>query len=377
MQSAVPQPAQPSGTILIVDDMPTNLAVIGALLQANGYRVLAAQTGEAALRYAARSPAPDLVLLDVVMPTMDGYEVLRRLREEPATALLPVVFLTVLGEPSDEELGLSLGAADYISKPIQPAIVLARVRTQIDAARARELLRNHNAWLEAEVVRRMAQNELTQTVSIRALAHLAEIRDPETGNHILRTQAYVLALATELRNHPRHRMLLTERFVALLARSAPLHDIGKVGIPDRVLQHPGRLEGEDWEIMKTHASIGARAIELAELDTEQEVDFLRVAKEIARWHHEHWDGSGYPDGLQGDAIPLSARLMALADVFDALITPRVYKESMTGEQARELIRAGRGSHFDPDVVDAFERQFDAFCAIADRYADAGWRVRAA
>jgi len=187
----------------------------------------------------------------------------------------------------------------------------------------------------------------------------------------------VLALATELRNHPRHRTLLTERFVALLARSAPLHDIGKVGIPDRVLLHPGRLHGEDWEIMKTHAAIGARAIELAELDTEQEVDFLSVAKEIARWHHEHWDGSGYPDGLQGEAIPLSARLMALADVFDALITPRVYKEPMSGEQARELIRAGRGSHFDPDVVDAFERQFDAFCAIADRYADAGWRVRAA
>ena len=357
--------------------MPTNLAVIGALLQAHGYRVLAAQSGEAALRYAARSPAPDLVLLDVVMPSMDGYEVLRRLRETPVTAQLPVVFLTVLGEPSDEELGLSLGAADYISKPIQPAIVLARVRTQIDAARARVLLRNHNTWLEAEVARRMAENELTQTVSIRALAHLAEIRDPETGNHILRTQAYVLALATELRRHPRHRTLLTERFVALLARSAPLHDIGKVGIPDRVLLYPGRLVGEDWEIMKTHASIGARAIELAEVDAEQEVDFLRVAKQIARWHHEHWDGSGYPDGLKGDAIPLAARLMALADVFDALISPRVYKPAMPCEVARELIRAGRGSHFDPDVVDAFESQFDAFQAIAARYADAGWRVQAA
>jgi len=377
MQIAVPQPAPPSGTILIVDDMPTNLAVIGALLQANGYRVLAAQSGEAALRYAARSPAPDLVLLDVVMPTMDGYEVLRRLREEPATALLPVVFLTVLGEPSDEELGLSLGAADYISKPIQPAIVLARVRTQIDAARARELLRNHNAWLEAEVVRRMAQNELTQTVSIRALAHLAEIRDPETGNHILRTQGYVRRLALALRDNPRFAVTRSDRYVDLLTMSAPLHDIGKVAVPDHILLKPGKLTAEDWEIMKTHAAIGARAIELAELDTEQEVDFLSVAKEIARWHHEHWDGSGYPDGLQGEAIPLSARLMALADVFDALITPRVYKEPMSGEQARELIRAGRGSHFDPDVVDAFERQFDAFCAIADRYADAGWRVRAA
>jgi putative two-component system response regulator len=288
----------------------------------------------------------------------------------PATASIPVVFLTALGEPADEERGLALGAADYVAKPIQPAILMARVRTQLDAACARELLRNQNALLEAEVARRMAENELTQSVAIRALAHLAETRDSETGNHILRTQAYVRALALDLRSHPRHSAALTDRYVELLTRSAPLHDIGKVGIPDQILLKPGKLDAAEWAVMRTHAALGARAIERAEADAEERLDFLTLAKEIAHWHHERWDGSGYPDGLKGDAIPLSARLMALADVFDALISARVYKAPMSCEAAREIIVAGSGSHFDPDVVAAFERQFEAFRDIAARYADA-------
>ncbi|MDE1950888.1 MAG: response regulator [Burkholderiales bacterium] len=358
-------------TILVVDDLATNIEVIGGLLQDQGYRVLAAADGESALRYAARSPAPDLVLLDVVMPGIDGYEVLRRLREAPASAQIPVVFLTALGEAADEERGLALGAADYVTKPIRPAILLARVRTQLDAAYSRRVLRDQNAMLEAEVRRRMAENELIQTVAVRALAHLAETRDPETGNPLLRTPAYVQTLAIDLQGHPVHRTLLTDRYIELLARSAPLHDIGKVGIPDHILLKPGKLDGDEWKIMQTHAALGARAIEQAEADAAQPIDFLATAKEIAHWHHERWDGSGYPDRLRGEAIPLSARLMALADVFDALISPRVYKAPMSCEAAREIIREGRGSHFDPAVHDAFERQFDAFRGIAARYADAG------
>ncbi|MCM2327100.1 MAG: response regulator [Lysobacter sp.] len=359
--------ASPS-TILIVDDSPENLAVLNELLQPS-FRVLAATSGDKALRVAAGAARPDLILLDVMMPGLDGYQVFERLRADPATREIPVIFITALDGHEEELLGLELGAADYITKPIVPAVVLARVGTQLELKRARDWLKDQNTLLEAEVARRMAENDLTQRVSIRALAHLAETRDPETGNHILRTQSYVNRLAQALRAHPRFSAALTERYIDLLTRSAPLHDIGKVGIPDHVLLKPGKLSPDEWKIMKTHARIGADAIERAEQDIEQPLDFLSAAKEIAHWHHEKWDGSGYPDGLAGDAIPVSARLMALADVFDALISARVYKPAFSYEKARGIIAEGRGAHFDPDVCDAFLDGFEDFVAIAERYGD--------
>jgi putative two-component system response regulator len=246
---------------------------------------------------------------------------------------------------------------------------MARIHTQLELKQARDWLRDQNSYLEAEIVKRMAENELIQQVSIRALAHRAETRDPETGNHILRTQAYVQRLALELRRFPRFIPVLTDRYVQLLTFSAPLHDIGKVGIPDVILRKPGRLTPDEFEIMKTHAQLGSEAIEQAERDAITPVEFLRLAKEIAHWHHEKWDGTGYPDGLAGDAIPVSARIMALADVFDALISARVYKPSMPYDAARDIIVAGRGQHFDPDMVDAFLVCFDAFSDIADSYSD--------
>ncbi|MCX7168667.1 MAG: two-component system response regulator [Rhodocyclales bacterium] len=359
-----------AATILIVDDEPTNLFLLTSLLRPQ-YMVRAANSGESALRAAASEPRPDLVLLDVMMPMMDGYAVLSRLRENSATRDIPVVFLTALAETEDEERGLQLGAADYIAKPIKPAVVQARVRTQLEAKQARDWLKDQNATLEAEVVRRMTENDLTQRVSIRALAHLAETRDPETGSHILRTQGYVQQLAIGLRQHPRFAATMSERYIDLLARSAPLHDIGKVGIPDHILLKPGKLTADEWVIMQTHAKQGSDAIEQAERDIEMPLEFLSVAKEIARWHHEKWDGSGYPDALAGGAIPVSARLMALADVFDAVISVRVYKPAMPYAEAREIIAAGRGKHFDPDVADAFLAGFDDFVAIAERYRDGG------
>jgi len=358
-------------SILVVDDVPENLSAIGGLLRANGYRVQAASSGQAALRYAQATPQPDLILLDVVMPEMDGYEVLDRLLGDPTTRRIPVVFLTALGDARDEERGLELGAVDYITKPIRPPVVLARVRTQLEAKRARDILRDQNAMLEAEVSRRMADNELIQEVSIRALAHLAETRDPETGNHILRTQAYVRLLALQLRQHERFAPVLSERYIQLLTRSAPLHDIGKVGIPDHILLKPGKLTPEEFEQMKAHAPLGAEAIEQAEQDAAREVEFLGLAKEIARGHHEKWDGSGYPEGLAGETIPVSARLMALADVFDALITARVYKPAFPFEQARAIIEDGRGSHFDPAVVDAFLATYPDFISVALAHQDPG------
>lgn len=357
---------EPNATLLIVDDAAENLTVLSELLRPQ-YRVLAATSGAGALRVASSQPKPDLILLDVMMPGLDGYAVLAELREYPATGDIPVIFLTALADADDEERGLQLGAVDYISKPIKPAVVLARVRTQLEAKKARDWLRNQNATLEAEVARRMTENDLTQQVSIRALAHLAETRDPDTGSHILRTQCYVQQLASGLRQHPRFAATLNEGYIALLARSAPLHDIGKVGIPDHILLKPGKLTAAEWAIMQTHAKQGSEAIEQAERDIEMPLAFLSVAKEIAHWHHEKWDGSGYPDGLAGDAIPVAARLMALADVFDALISVRVYKPAMPYAQARDIIAAERGKHFDPAVSDAFLSDFAAFVAIAEHY----------
>jgi putative two-component system response regulator len=359
---------QPNATILIVDDSAENLFVLSELLREH-YQVLAATSGEAGLRVAHGQPVPDLILLDVMMPGIDGYEVLRRLRESPTTRDIPVIFLTALAGAGDEERGLQLGAADYITKPIKPAVVLARVHTQLLAQHGRHLLQDQNVALEAEVARRMTENDLTQRASIQALAHLAEIRDPETGNHIVRTQGYVHRLGLALQQHPRFAGVLSDRYIDLLTRSAPLHDIGKVGIPDSILRKPGKLDAQEWVIMKTHSKLGSDAIEQSERDIHTPLPFLSSAKEIAHWHHEKWDGSGYPDGLAGDAIPVSARLMALADVFDALISVRVYKSAMTIEKARDIIADGRGKHFDPDVVDAFLANFGDFVAIAQRHRD--------
>ncbi|BBN89459.1 HD-GYP domain-containing protein [Azospira sp. I09] len=368
-------------TILVVDDTGENLTVIGGLLQPF-FRVRVANSGMRALKVARSDPRPDLILLDVMMPEMDGYAVLAELRQDPYTRDIPVMFVTAMDGDQDEEYGLSLGAVDYITKPIRPAILLARVRTHLELKDARDWLRDQNGYLEGEVSRRMRENDLIKDVSLNALALLAEKRDNETGNHLYRTQAYVEALMQQLQDHPRFRHALSAAQRQLIAKAAPLHDIGKVGIPDQILLKPARLTPEEFEIMKTHSLIGAEAIEAAiervvggdrarldELQGNTPLDFLVVARHIALGHHEKWDGSGYPQGLRGDAIPIPARLMALADVFDALTCKRHYKKAFPLEQAVALLVEGRGTHFDPDVVDAFLAIQDRFADIAQRYAD--------
>lgn len=368
-------------TILVVDDTGENLTVIGGLLQPF-FRVRVANSGMRALKVARSDPRPDLILLDVMMPEMDGYAVLAELRQDPYTRDIPVMFVTAMDGDQDEEYGLSLGAVDYITKPIRPAILLARVRTHLELKDARDWLRDQNGYLEGEVSRRMRENDLIKDVSLNALALLAEKRDNETGNHLYRTQAYVEALMQQLQDHPRFRHALSAAQRQLIAKAAPLHDIGKVGIPDQILLKPARLTPEEFEIMKTHSLIGAEAIEAAiervvggdrarldELQGNTPLDFLVVARHIALGHHEKWDGSGYPQGQRGDAIPIPARLMALADVFDALTCKRHYKKAFPLEQAVALLVEGRGTHFDPDVVDAFLAIQDRFADIAQRYAD--------
>ncbi len=357
-----------AATILIVDDLPDNLTVLADILLPY-YRVLAASSGRRALKLAASEPQPDLILLDLMMPGMDGYQVLVRLQENIQTRDIPVIVVTAMNEAEDEERGLELGAADYITKPLRPRIVLARVHKQLVLKWAGGLLRDRNASLEAQVEQRLGENQLIQDVSIHALARLAEIRDNETGNHLRRTQEYVRTLATRIKGQPRFAEVLTTRTIDLLAKSALLHDIGKVGIPDQILRKPGPLTPDEWQVMKTHAKLGSDAIELAERDARKSVPFLILAKDIAHYHHEKWDGSGYPEGLAGEAIPLAARLMALADVFDALTSRRVYKEPISLDAATGIIRDGSGRHFDPNLVDAFLAGRDEIAEIAIRYRD--------
>jgi len=355
-------------TILLVDDSPDNLVLMNDLLK-DLYKVKIANSGEKALRIAATGQPPDLVLLDVMMPEMDGHEVCRRLKADPALCDIPVIFLTAKSEVDDEKLGLDLGAVDYITKPISPPITLSRVRNHLLLKDHADFLRDKNDFLEQEVQARTQEVAAIQDVTILAMASMAETRDQETGNHIRRTQFYVKALAEKLKDHPRFKAVLTETYINLLFKSAPLHDIGKVGIPDRILLKPGRFEPHEFEIMKTHTTLGRDAIEHAERSLGMPVPFLSIAKEIAYSHQEKWDGSGYPEGLAGEAIPVSGRLMAVADVYDALISRRVYKEGMPHEKAVQILIDGRGKHFDPDMLDAFIELQDEFRAIAARFHD--------
>jgi putative two-component system response regulator len=355
-------------TILVVDDTADNLDLMAGLLQ-DRYRVKVAINGEKALQIARSGSPPDLILLDIMMPGLSGYQVCEQLKQDPATRDIPIIFLTAMAATEDETRGLELGAVDFITKPVNPPIVLARVATQLQLKVAADVLRDQKSWLEAEVQRRTHDLIAIQDVTIQMMAGLAETRDSETGNHIRRTQHYVKALAQQLRSHPRYGSQLDDRTIDLLFRSAPLHDIGKVGIPDRILLKPGRFTPEEFAIMQTHTTLGRDAIATAERQLGVEVDFLRVAKEIAYSHQEKWDGSGYPQGLAGEAIPLSARLMALADVYDALISRRIYKQAMSQEDAVAIIEEGRGRHFDPDVVEAFRAVAGEFRAIAERFGD--------
>ena len=339
-------------TVLVIDDSPEILLIINELLKKD-YRIKAASSGEKGLLLAREEPLPDLILLDIMMPEVNGYEVCRRLKEERATRDIPVIFLSAMHNECDEEQGLELGAVDYISKPISGPILRARVKTHLAMKRAVDYIKDKNIFLIGEISKRAKELEFIQDVTILALASLAETRDNETGKHLRRTQHYVRLLAEHLQRHPRFSLSLTRINIDLIYKSAPLHDIGKVGIPDSILLKPGRLTVDEFTIMKTHAAIGREAIEHAEQQMGRSAPFLTFAKEIAGSHQEKWDGSGYPEGLAGEQIPVAARLMAVADVYDALVSARPYKKPMSHDAACEIIAQGRGSHFDPNVVDAF------------------------
>lgn len=355
-------------TILVVDDTPDNITLLCSLL-GEQYRNKVATNGEKALKIARSDPKPDLILLDIMMPEIDGYEVCRQLKADPATEHIPVIFLTAKSQEGDETKGFELGAVDYITKPIVPPILMARVQTHLALQDARKFLEKQNEVLEIQVEERTRQLASLQDAIIISMASLAETRDNETGHHIRRTQHYVRELAVHLQDHPKFEGEIDDAFIATVYKTAPLHDIGKVGVPDAILLKPGRLSPDEFEIMKMHTVYGRDAIIAAEKTMEEPENFLLTARDIAYCHHEKWDGNGYPRGLKGEEIPLSARLMAIADVYDALISKRIYKEAMPHAEAVGIIAKGRGKHFDPDVADAFLAIQDKFAAIAEHFAE--------
>jgi putative two-component system response regulator len=328
--------------ILAVDDEASNLQLLRQILQ-DHYRLRFAKDGPRALEL-VREEAPDLVLLDVMMPGMSGYEVCAALKADPRTAGIPVIFVTALTDTEDELEGFEAGAVDYITKPVSPPIVRARVRTHLSLVRMEEL--------------RATRLEIVQRLGLAA-----EYKDNETGLHVIRMSHFsrILGLAAGM----------TENEADDLLHAAPMHDVGKIGIPDRILQKPGPLDPEEWKIMQSHASIGAEII------GEQPGGMLALARNIALTHHEKWDGSGYPHGLKGDAIPLEGRITAIADVFDALTSVRPYKKAWTEEDALAFLVKQKGRHFDPALVELFIGQMPAIRAIRQRWAEDAQELKAA
>ncbi|MGN7610819.1 HD domain-containing phosphohydrolase [Magnetococcales bacterium HHB-1] len=353
--------------ILVVDDTKENLDVVKGILSQQ-YNVLLAVNGTLALKI-ANAQKPDLILLDIMMPDMDGYEVCRRLKAEKETKNIPIIFLTAMDQVKDEIKGLMLGAADFIMKPISPPVVTTRVKTHLALANQRRDLEDQVAERTEDLNQTMKQledanqalikavqeTEETRLDIIRKLGRAAEFKDNETGLHVIRMSKYAYLLAQALG--------LDEATCKMILNAAPMHDIGKIGIPDHVMLKPGPLDDDEWAIMRRHPGIGASII------SQSDHPLMQMAYTVALTHHEKWDGSGYPKGLKGEDIPLVGRIIAIADVFDALTTARPYKEAWTVEEAIERMQKDKETHFDPQLVDLFVEILPEVIKIKERYAE--------
>jgi putative two-component system response regulator len=346
MTLSAPESLPPKPVVLVVDDAPESIDVLRGVLGGD-YQLKAAINGLTALEVAEHTQ-PDLILLDVMMPEMDGYEVCRRLKNNASTAKIPVIFVTTLSDAPSEERGLALGAVDYVAKPYVPSLVRSRVGTHV-------ALHRHQRDLESLVEERTTELSTTRLEVIRRLGRAAEYRDNETGMHVLRMShiSRLIALAAGL----------GEAAAELILQASPMHDVGKIGVPDRILLKPGKLDLEEWEIMKRHTVIGAEII------GDHPSELMIAARSVALCHHERWDGGGYPGGLQGNAIPEAARIVAVADVFDALLSVRPYKTAWSLEETTQKIQSEQGKHFEPRLVDALFRVLAECLAVRERYKD--------
>jgi putative two-component system response regulator len=359
--------------ILVAEDIPENRKVLSLFLSELGFSVIEAENGRKALE-AVMSNNPDIVILDIMMPEMTGIEVCRVLKSNPETKIIPVVIITALSDEQNHLKAIEAGADDFLSKPFNIHFLRARIKSLLALKLMSDMNRRYQEMLKKSNVELLQRLISTQEITIIALAKLAEFRDPETGEHLERMREYGKLLATKLRELPRYNKGISDEFVENLYKSMPLHDIGKVGIPDRILLKPGKLTEEEFEVMKKHTIIGGdtlkAAIELAGV----EKSFLDTGKEIAYYHHERWDGKGYPEGLEGEDIPLSARITAIADVYDALTSKRVYKDEIPHEKACDIILYESKGYFDPDLLSVFSEFESGFKEIKKRYRDVGSRM---
>jgi putative two-component system response regulator len=362
-------------SLLVVDDNEMNRDLLLRRLGNSGFQLLSASNGEEALQ-ALRQKAFDLVLLDIMMPVLDGYETLKQMQQDAELRRVPVIMITALDDVDSAVRCIEMGAVDYITKPFNPVLLKARVDASLERKRLsdqeeryRKQIEHSNEDLSEEVRRKMREVSQSQLAAIFAMSKLAESRDPETGEHLERMREYCKVISEQLSRMPKFRPIINREFVDNIYAASPLHDIGKVGIDDNVLLKPGKLTDEEWVLMKRHPVIGAET--LREVDRQHPGNaFIRTGIEIAESHHEKWDGSGYPYGLEGEAIPLVARILALGDVYDALTSKRCYKDAFSHAKSRSIIEQGRGSHFDPDVVLAFLEMEDEFQRIRSDFQDA-------
>jgi len=361
-------------TLLVVDDNEMNRDILLRRLGSSGYQLVSAEDGREALEL-MRQQSFDLILLDIMMPVMDGYETLEVMQKDEVLKRIPVIMITALDDVDCAVRCIEMGAVDYVTKPFNPVLLKARVGANLERKRLSDQEQRHrveiehsNKDLSDEVRAKIREISQSQLAAIFAMSKLAESRDPETGEHLERMREYCRLLSEQLSRMPRYRSIIDREFVENIYAASPLHDIGKVGIEDRVLLKPGPLTDDEWVLMKQHSIIGAET--LREVDRQHPGNaFIHTGIDIAEGHHEKWDGSGYPYGKSGEEIPLVARILALGDVYDALTSKRCYKEAFSHEKSRSIIQDGSGNHFDPDVVLAFFETEDEFKRVKEDYQD--------
>jgi putative two-component system response regulator len=353
-------------SILIVDDTKFNIKILEDTLRRD-YQLSVAMDGKAALKF-MEEVIPDIILLDIMMPEMDGFEVFSKIKEDDRLKDIPVIFLSAVTDINSKAKAFEMGAVDYITKPFEVPEVKGRVQTHLSLQLAQKELAMQNEILNIKVEERTREIALTQEATLETIANLAEYRDPETGGHINRTKGYIQVLAERLKEYPKYKDVINDTIIRSYYKACPLHDIGKIGIRDEVLLKPGKLTPSEFEEMKLHTTIGYETLKMA-ANQLGENSFLTYAMEFALHHHEKWDGTGYPDGLKGDEIPISCRLMAIADVYDALISKRIYKPAFSHNKSVSIILEGNGTHFDPALIEIFKEVNGEFRKIAIQFAD--------